>query len=96
MPYKDLEKRRACSRESKRRSRAQEARIAPLRKFKIYFCWRFPRLPIGRASFQDGFLITDQTQVQVQVERHPEFGVTIFPLALELNLTDEPLMGDDE
>jgi hypothetical protein len=97
MPYKDPEKRRACSRESKRRSRAQEAKVAPLRTVKVYVCPKFPFLqvaPIPGAFFRDGFLITDQVEIQFRTESHVEFGRNIFPLALELTLT-APSMGDD-
>jgi hypothetical protein len=98
MPYKDPEKRRACSRESKRRSRAQEAKIAPLQEFKIYLCVRFPNLPVAPmagGSFRDSFLITNRPEIQAKVEAHVEFGRNIFPLALELTLT-EPPTDDDE
>jgi hypothetical protein len=49
---------------------------------------RFPALNVGLASFDGGFLITARRDIQAQVERHPEYGRFIFPLALDLSLTD--------
>jgi hypothetical protein len=87
MPYKDPEKRRACSRDSKRRSRARLAH--PLRNFRAYVCMRFPQLNIGITNFNGGFLITDRRDVQDQIGRHPEFGRFIFPLCIDMTLNSE-------
>jgi hypothetical protein len=87
MPYKDIERRRACSRDSKRRSRAQLAH--PLRNFRAYVCVRFPQLNVGLASFDGGFLITDRRDVQDQIGRHPEYGRFIFPLCIDMTLNSE-------
>ncbi len=86
MPYKDPEMRRRCSRESKRRARARQAH--PFHRFRIYLCVRFPNLNIGLVSFDGGFLIVDvvaRPDIKAQVERHPEFGVRIFPLSIDIN-----------
>lgn len=87
MPYKDPEKRRQFQREYKRKWRKDQKKINPLRAFKAYVCPRFPGVSVGLASFVGGFLITDRPAVQRQIERNPEFGVHIFPLALDLTLT---------
>lgn len=85
MPYADPERRRAFHRAYKRRRRAEQAH--PLAAFKIYICPRFPGLGVSGARFDNGFLITNRPDVQRQVERHPEFGRFIFPLALDLTCT---------
>jgi hypothetical protein len=88
MPYADPEKRRQFQRQYKRRWRARQARIHPLLGFKIYLCLRFPGLHIpGATSFINGFLITDDPEVQAKVEAHELFAKAIFPLALDLTCT---------
>jgi hypothetical protein len=84
VPYKDPEQRRRYNTAYKRRSRATQAKNSPFESIKIYLCPRFPSLRVGLASFDNGFLITNRRDVQAQVERNPEFGVRIFPLALDL------------
>jgi len=86
MPYKDPEKRRQFQKEYKRKWRKAQARINPLKGFKIYLCVRFPNLRVAPGYFTDGFLITNRPDIQAAVERDPEFGRNIFPLALDLNL----------
>ena len=93
MPYADPEKRRQFQREYKRKWRKAQEKINPLRGFKIYICPRFPHLLVGRDQFRDSFLITDSPETQVQVERHPEFGRFIFPIALDLSVT---IIEDEE
>ncbi len=83
MPYKDPEKRRQFQREYKRRQRQAFKKIKPFLGFRAYVCPRFPGLGVGLAHFDGGFLITNRPAVQAQVERHPEFGVHIFRLALD-------------
>ncbi len=84
MPYKSLEKRRACARESQRRRRARLAH--PLRKFKAYVSPRYPFLDLGPGlRFENGFLITDLPEAQILIEANPEFGRSIFPLALDFS-----------
>jgi hypothetical protein len=96
MPYADVERRRKFQREYKRKWRARQGKINPLLDFKVYVCPRFPHLRVGLGHFFDaGFLITDRPEVQAQVERLPEFGVHIFPLKVDLDLTG-PLLEDDE
>lgn len=92
MPYKDPVRRRQFQREYKRQWRQRRGKIHPLQGFKIYICPRFPRLTVGLAYFDAGFLITDNADVQAQVERHPEFGWHIFALALDLS---GPTMEND-
>ena len=87
MPYADPERRRQFQREYKRKRRKTQENINPLRAFRIFICPRFPYLRLGRTSFENGFLITDNTEVQAQVKSHPEFGKIIFPLALDLTCT---------
>jgi hypothetical protein len=87
MPYADPERRRQFHREYKRRWRKARAKIHPLLGFKIYICPRFPHLWVGRDQFRDSFLITDNREVQAQVEAHREFGKAIFPLAMDLTCT---------
>jgi len=84
MPYKDPTVRREFQRRYKRSWRAKQAKINPLRAFKIYLCVRLPDLRMPGASFRDSFLITSDPMVQGRVERHREFGRSIFPLALDL------------
>lgn len=83
MPFKDAEARRAYQRQYKRRQRQIQRKIKPFLGFRAYVCPRFPGLGVGLANFQGGFLITNRIDVQRQVERHPEFGVHIFRLALD-------------
>lgn len=85
MPYADPEKRRQFQREYKRKWRKAQGKINLLRAFKIYLCVRIPDLRMPGASFRDSFLITSDPEVQARVERHREFGRSIFPLALDLN-----------
>ena len=87
MPYADPEKRRQFQREYKRAWRERQKKINPLRGFKIYVCPRFPYLRVARDCFYNGFLVTNDPEVQAQVEAHREFGRFIFPLALDLNCT---------
>jgi len=94
MPYADPERRRAYNTRYKQRWRKARAKIHPLLGFKIYVCVRFPQLRVGRDQFRDSFLITENPELQAEVERHPEFAVNIFPLALNLELTCVPT--DDE
>lgn len=84
MPYADSERRRQFHREYKRKWRKAQGKINPLRAFKIYLCLRLPNLRMPGASFRDSFLITSDPKVQGRVERHREFGRSIFPLALDL------------
>ena len=84
MPYADPEKRREFHRRYKRKWRAKQAKIQPLLMFKIYLCVRFPNLHIAGTSFFNAFLITDDEQVQAQVEAHELFAKDIFSLALDL------------
>jgi hypothetical protein len=94
VPYKDPERRRQFHREYKRKWRKAQEKINPLRGFKIYVCVRFPQLRVGRDQFRDSFLITDNPEVQAQVEEHREFGKLIFPLAMDLTCT--PREEEDE
>jgi hypothetical protein len=84
VPYKDPEKRRQFQKEYKRKWRAAQAKNHPFKGVKVYLCARFPSLNVGLASFDGGFLITGRRDVQLQVERHPEFGRFIIPLAVDL------------
>jgi len=95
MPYKDPTVRREFQRRYKRSWRAKQAKINPLRAFKIYLCLRLPNLRMAGASFRDSFLITSDNKIQSQVERHPGFGKFIFPLALDLDLTT-PVVEEEE
>jgi hypothetical protein len=93
MPYADPEKRRQFHKQYKRRWRRAQEKIDPLRGVRIYLCLRFPGLHIpGTTSFYNGFLITDDPQVQAQVEAHELFAKHIFPLALDLTCTPK---GDE-
>ena len=85
MPYKDVERRRQFQKEYKRKWRKKQEIINPLLGFKIYICPRFPFLWAGKGQFNCGFLITDDPEIQSQVERHSEFARHIFPLALDLS-----------
>jgi hypothetical protein len=87
MPYADPERRQQYQREYKRRWRKAQEKINPLRGFKIYVCPRFPDLRIARVRFDNGFLISNDLEVQAQVEGHREFGKLIFPLAMDLTCT---------
>jgi len=87
MPYKDPEKRRQFQREYKPKLRKAQEKINPLRAFRVYICPRFPYLRLGREQFRDGFLITDDPEVQAEVKRHEAFGKFIFPIALDLTYT---------
>jgi len=81
MPYKEIERRRACSRESKRRSRARPAN--PVMEFRAYICPHLPNFRVGpNAAFRDGFFVTDRPELQNMVEAHPHFGRHILRLAL--------------
>ncbi|OGP74980.1 MAG: hypothetical protein A2Y80_08015 [Deltaproteobacteria bacterium RBG_13_58_19] len=93
MPYADPEKRRQYNTRYKQRWRKARAKIHPLLGFRIYVCPVFPHLRVGRDQFRDSFLITDSPETQVQVERHPEFGRFIFPIALDLSVT---IIEDEE
>jgi len=84
VPYKDPEKRRQFQREYKRRQRQTLKKIKPFLGFRAYVCPRFPGLGVGLAHVDGGLLITNRPAVQAQVERHPEYGRHIFPLALDL------------
>lgn len=94
MPYKDPDRRRQFQREYKRKWRRTQEKINPLRGVKIYICPTFPHLWVGREQFRDAFLITANSETQVQVERHHEFGKFIFPLAMDLTCT--PTEDEDE
>ena len=87
MPYKDPERRKEFHRKYKRQWRAAQVKKHPLLGVKIYLCPRFPGLNVGLANFDGGFLITARRDIQAQVERHPEFGRFIFPIALDLTCT---------
>ena len=89
MPFADPEQRRRYNTRYKQRWRKARAKIHPLLGFKIYVCVRFPQLRVGRDQFRDSFLITDNREVQAQVEGHPDFGKFIFPLALDLTNPQE-------
>lgn len=81
MPYKDIQKRRACSRESKRKARARQAH--PLLKFRIYVCPRIPFLRLcAGIQFDNGFFVTDDLTVQERLEGSPHFARDIFPLLI--------------
>ncbi len=94
MPFSDPEKRRQYNTRYKQRVRKARAKIHPLLGFKIYICPRFPNLRMARVCFDNGFLITNDTGIQAEVERHREFGKFIFPLSLDLTCT--PREEEDE
>jgi len=96
MPYADVEKRRRFQRRYKKAwRRRQAAKINPLKAFKIYISPRFPHLWVGRIQFYSGFLVTDDINVQIEIEQHPEFARHIFPVSIDMDLVC-PLMGDDD
>jgi len=83
MPYKDLEKRRACSRESKRRARVRLA----YPECRAYICLHQPSIRIGPGvHFENGFFLTTRPELQNMVETNLEYGRHIFRLALVLDL----------
>ncbi len=84
MPYADPERRRQFHRRYKRKLRKAKRKNLPFEEIRVYLCNRFPGLNVGLASFDAGFLITGRRDIQAQVERHPEYGRHIFPLALDL------------
>ena len=91
MPFKNPAKRRRYHREYKRDWRKRQAH--PLKAFKVYICPRFPGLRVGQGYFEGGFLITDNPDIQAQVEGSREFGKFIFRLALDVSTCrkeDEP------
>lgn len=94
MPYANPEKRRQFQREYKRKWRKTQEKINPLRAFRVYICPRFPYLWVGRVQFNGGFLITDNPEVQAEVEAHHAFAQFVFPLALDL--TCAPAEDEDE
>jgi len=79
LPYRDIEARRRCSRESKRRARARLAQP----EFRAYI---FPRQPFCRvapgASFEYGICVVADPTVQSMIEGHREYGQNIFRVAL--------------
>jgi len=82
MPYKDIARRRACSRVSKKRARARLAH--PLMRFKVYICPRFPFLRLRAGiQFDGGFFVSDDSEIQAQIERDPHFALHIFPLLID-------------
>jgi hypothetical protein len=84
MPYADPERRRQFQRDYKRKWRENQKKSSYSRGFRVYVCPSFPdfRL-IARAHFNNGFLITNDAEVQAQVEAHREFGRRIFALVLD-------------
>ena len=94
MPYADPERRQQFQREYKRKWRKAQEIINPLSGFRVYICPRFPFLWAGKGQFNGGFLITDDPEIQSQVERHSEFARHIFPLAIDLTCT--PTEDEDE
>ena len=85
MPYKDLEKRRVYQREYKRRLRARQrlARRSQTPVRKAYICLRFPEPRLPGMAFQDGWLVTDDLEVQASIEQHLEYGRHIFGWRVE-------------
>jgi len=86
VPYKDIQKRRRCSRESKRRARARQAQP----EFRAYI---FPEQPFYRigpnAAFEHGLLILSDSKLQEMVEAHREYGRHIFRVALVMDFSEE-------
>jgi len=94
MPLKDVEKRRHFQRQYKRKWRAKQAKIRPLMGFKVFLCLRFPTFHVAGTSFFNGFLITDDPEVQADVVAHELFGKDIFALAIDFTCApteDEPV-----
>jgi len=87
MPYSDPERRRQFHREYKRKWRKAQEKINPMRGFKVYVCPRFPNSRLAGFYFENGFLITDDPEVQAHVEQHHEFGRFIFALVMDLTCT---------
>ncbi len=88
MPYADPERRRLFQRQYKRKIRIALGKNSPLKEFRIYLCQRYPNMHIpGGGCFHEGFLITDDPEVQTEVQRHDLFGKDIFPLAIDLSVT---------
>jgi len=82
LPYKNIEERRRCARESKRRARARQAH--PLMKIKIFVCPRFPSLRLAAGiQFDAGFFVSDDPEIQARIERDPHFARYIFPLLID-------------
>jgi len=93
MPYADPEKRRQFQREYKRKWRKAQDKINPLRAFRVYICIQYPFLWVGRKQFINGFLVTDDARVMVEVERHQAFAKFIFPLNIDLS---GPIIEDED
>ena len=89
MPYANVERRRQFQREYKAKWRKSQEKINPLIGFKIYLCTRFPTLHIAGTSFFNSFLITNNAEIQVQVEGHDLFAKDIFPLAINFAISIE-------
>jgi hypothetical protein len=86
VPYKDLEQRRRYDREYKRRLRAQQGLTrrsqTPVRK--AYICLKVPQLRLlPGIVFVDGWLVTDDLEVQGRIEQDPAYGRHIFSWRLE-------------
>ncbi len=86
VPYKDLEQRRRYDRESKRRLRARQGltRHRPASGSKAYICLKYPHLRLlPGIVFRDGWLVTDDLEVQARIEQDPEYGRHMFSWRLE-------------
>jgi hypothetical protein len=86
VPYKDLEKRRVYQREYKRRLRAQQGLTSrgQTQVRKAYICLKFPQLRLlPGIVFLNGWLVTDDLEVQARIEQDPDYGRHIFSWRLE-------------
>ncbi len=88
MPYKNLESRRACNKESKRRARARLAH--PIMRTKVYISPNQPSRRIGpNVAFRDGYFISTDRKLQAMVEADRQYGRGIFSLLIDTNLSIE-------
>jgi hypothetical protein len=86
MPYKDAERRRAFDRGRKRRRRADQKKMEALASIRLYYSSKFPCLYVnGAGGFIGGFLLVRDQAAQGRVEEHHEFGVSVFPVQLDLS-----------
>jgi hypothetical protein len=86
VPYKYLEQKRRYDREYKRWLRAKQGLTSrsQTRVRKAYICLKFPQIRLlPGIVFLNGWLVTDDLEVQVRIEQDPVYGRHIFSWRLE-------------
>ena len=84
MPYRDPEKRSEYGRMYRQKKKAGIPAKKPKSLRKCYICLEFPSLCVKSGVwFRNGFLVTDDPEIQRMIEGRADYGQLIFCMRVE-------------